>query len=316
MLHLLRYLFFSILVVFPLPPSPVLTPHTTPNTSHKTKHQTNTQYHPERLLPALEGLPRPFLRERALLLSRLGRHEAVLRLYVESLGDAALAEAYCEEVCSCVFCVFVCVCVVYRAACGFGRRRCVPVYLLYSLGSLRLSPTFVSQQIWQRNQQQQQQQQPQQLPRQGGEEDADVYLALLRVLLQQEQEQAQDQGGATSQPPPRYVYMSYVGLDLIDRTRPNFKQPPEFSPNTPRHGITSRNHPKSPIPQIINKTKNSWLSFLERNAPRLDAVQVLGILPDRTVPLQLLAPFLTKARVVIRVVLLWCGDCGCTFVGG
>lgn len=84
--------------------------HPTPHsTKHNTQHtqQTNKQYHPERLLPALEGLPRPFLRERALLLSRLGRHEAVLRLYVESLGDAALAEAYCEEVRSCVCCVFV-----------------------------------------------------------------------------------------------------------------------------------------------------------------------------------------------------------------
>lgn len=62
---------------------------------------TYLQYHPERLLPALEGLPRPFLQERALLLSRLGRHEEVLRLYVERLKEPALAEGYCEEVCVC-----------------------------------------------------------------------------------------------------------------------------------------------------------------------------------------------------------------------
>ena len=91
---------------------PIRPPHHPPPTTHHPPPTQNSttpirppptpthpkQYHPERLLPALEGLPRPFLRERALLLSRLGRHEAVLRLYVERLGDAALAEAYCEEV--------------------------------------------------------------------------------------------------------------------------------------------------------------------------------------------------------------------------
>ena len=42
----------------------------------------------------------------------------------------------------------------------------------------------------------------------------------------------------------------------------------------------------------------SWLSFLERHAPRLDAVRVLAMLPERATPLQLLAPYLTKVRRV------------------
>lgn len=41
-----------------------------------------------------------------------------------------------------------------------------------------------------------------------------------------------------------------------------------------------------------------WLAFLERNAPRLDAVRVLALLPERTTPLQLLAPYLTKVGIV------------------
>jgi hypothetical protein len=50
--------------------------------------RTSEDYHPERLLPALEGLPSHFLHEHALLLSKLGRHEEVLTIYVEQASDA------------------------------------------------------------------------------------------------------------------------------------------------------------------------------------------------------------------------------------
>lgn len=95
---------------FPTPDSPASPPPPKPSQIHpKTPHgNKQNQYHPERLLPALEGLPRPFLHERALLLSRLGRHEEVLRLYVEKLGDPALAEGYCEEV-GALYGVWMCV---------------------------------------------------------------------------------------------------------------------------------------------------------------------------------------------------------------
>jgi hypothetical protein len=52
--------------------------------------RTSEDYHPERLLPALEGLPSHFLHEHALLLSKLGRHEEVLTIYVEQASRLGL----------------------------------------------------------------------------------------------------------------------------------------------------------------------------------------------------------------------------------
>ena len=87
------------------------------------------------------------------------------------------------------------------------------------------------------------------------------------------------------------MYVWKVSLHVVARPATRKTTPPQ-------HKITS---------SIIQHTKtthstmrrDSWLSFLERNAPRLDAVQVLGLLPERTTPLQLLAPYLTKVRGVV-----------------
>lgn len=57
--------------------------------------QTSTEFHPER---ALRLLPPTFQHEYALVLSRLGRHEEVLRIYVRQLQDLALAEEYCDRI--------------------------------------------------------------------------------------------------------------------------------------------------------------------------------------------------------------------------
>jgi hypothetical protein len=56
--------------------------------------QYSTDYNPDQVLRAL---PPQYLHEYALLLSRLGRHEEVLRIYVHRLQDIALAEAYCDR---------------------------------------------------------------------------------------------------------------------------------------------------------------------------------------------------------------------------
>lgn len=52
------------------------------------------------------------------------------------------------------------------------------------------------------------------------------------------------------------------------------------------------------IPAETNpQTKqHRWLAFLERNATRMDAVRVLAMLPERTTPLQVLAPYLAKVN--------------------
>lgn len=50
------------------------------------------EYHPQRVL---KFLPRPYLHENALVLSRLGRHREVLRIYLHQLNQQDLAEAYC-----------------------------------------------------------------------------------------------------------------------------------------------------------------------------------------------------------------------------
>jgi len=57
--------------------------------------QTSRSYHPARLLSVM---PSHFLHEHALLLSRLGRHEEVLSIYVHQLNDTRLAEEYCARI--------------------------------------------------------------------------------------------------------------------------------------------------------------------------------------------------------------------------
>ncbi|CAM9189087.1 unnamed protein product [Chrysoparadoxa australica] len=56
---------------------------------------TSTLYNPARLLSVV---PSHFLHEHALLLSRLGRHQEVLSIYVRQLKDNDLAEEYCERI--------------------------------------------------------------------------------------------------------------------------------------------------------------------------------------------------------------------------
>jgi tetratricopeptide (TPR) repeat protein len=57
--------------------------------------QSSTEYNPVRLLAIV---PSHFLHEHALLLSRLGRHEEALEIYLRQLKDPALAEQYCDRV--------------------------------------------------------------------------------------------------------------------------------------------------------------------------------------------------------------------------
>ena len=59
--------------------------------------QNSEQYHPQRVMRALAQQPQ-YLHERALVLSRLGRHSEVLALYVYRLQDLALAEQYCLRI--------------------------------------------------------------------------------------------------------------------------------------------------------------------------------------------------------------------------
>jgi hypothetical protein len=63
--------------------------------------QQSTLYDPGKLLAAL---PPAAQQEKALVLSRLGDHAAVLRVYVHDLNDPVLAEQYCDR--------------IYRAACS------------------------------------------------------------------------------------------------------------------------------------------------------------------------------------------------------
>lgn len=57
--------------------------------------ETSMDYSPERIL---KFLPPQFLHEYALILSRLGKHEEVLSIYIHQLNDFALAEAYCTRI--------------------------------------------------------------------------------------------------------------------------------------------------------------------------------------------------------------------------
>ena len=57
--------------------------------------ESSGEYHPDRLLKVL---PRQLLHEYALLLSRQGLHEDVLSIYIHQLGDAPLAQAYCDRI--------------------------------------------------------------------------------------------------------------------------------------------------------------------------------------------------------------------------
>ena len=56
----------------------------------------SADYHAEHMLQLLPA--DGFVRERALVLSRLGRHEDVLRIYVQALGAPKLAEQYCDRI--------------------------------------------------------------------------------------------------------------------------------------------------------------------------------------------------------------------------
>ena len=59
----------------------------------------STMYHPERLLHALNGkVASKFVHEKALLLSRLGKHEEVMRIYCDELKDIQAAEEYCDRI--------------------------------------------------------------------------------------------------------------------------------------------------------------------------------------------------------------------------
>ena len=57
--------------------------------------QTSSDYHPERIL---KFLPPQFLHEYALLLSRLDKHEEVLKIYIHQLNDVRLAQSYCDRI--------------------------------------------------------------------------------------------------------------------------------------------------------------------------------------------------------------------------
>jgi hypothetical protein len=57
--------------------------------------RTSMDFHPERIM---RYLPSSFLHEYALLLSRIGRHEEVLRLYIHQLNNITLAEEYCNRI--------------------------------------------------------------------------------------------------------------------------------------------------------------------------------------------------------------------------
>jgi hypothetical protein len=56
---------------------------------------TSTEYHPHRVLKLL---PRQYLHENALVLSRLGRHRDVLKIYLTELNSLELAELYCDKI--------------------------------------------------------------------------------------------------------------------------------------------------------------------------------------------------------------------------
>lgn len=53
------------------------------------------EYHLQRVL---KFLPRQYLHENALVLSKLGRHREVLKIYLRQLKNPDLGEAYCERI--------------------------------------------------------------------------------------------------------------------------------------------------------------------------------------------------------------------------
>jgi hypothetical protein len=53
------------------------------------------EYHPHRVL---KFLPRQYLHENALVLSKLGRHREVLKIYLQQLKNRDLADAYCDRI--------------------------------------------------------------------------------------------------------------------------------------------------------------------------------------------------------------------------
>lgn len=55
----------------------------------------SVDYHPNRVVRLL---PKHYLRERALVKSRLGEHQSVLGTYVYRLRDLRLAEWYCDRI--------------------------------------------------------------------------------------------------------------------------------------------------------------------------------------------------------------------------
>lgn len=57
--------------------------------------QASNDYHPDRIL---KFLPSPLLHEYALLLSKLGRHEEVLTIYIHRLSEYNTAEIYCDRI--------------------------------------------------------------------------------------------------------------------------------------------------------------------------------------------------------------------------
>jgi hypothetical protein len=59
--------------------------------------KTSSDYHPDRIMKFLPDLVQLYLHEYALLLSRLGRHQNVLMIYVHEIKDLKLAEEYCDR---------------------------------------------------------------------------------------------------------------------------------------------------------------------------------------------------------------------------
>ena len=57
----------------------------------------SSEFHPQRVLQSLVP-PHRFIKETALVLSRLGEHQAVLCVYLHILRDLRLAEWYCDRI--------------------------------------------------------------------------------------------------------------------------------------------------------------------------------------------------------------------------
>lgn len=52
-------------------------------------------YHPSKVL---KFLPRQYVHENALVLSKLGRHREVLKVYLQQLHSQEMGESYCEKI--------------------------------------------------------------------------------------------------------------------------------------------------------------------------------------------------------------------------